>query len=271
MPGAGKLLREWRQRRGLSQFELSLRAEVSPRHVSFVETGRAQPSREMVLKLAEHLDVPLRERNALLLAAGFAPVFGERPLPDPGLAAALQAVQRVLAAHEPYPALAVDRHWNVVASNDAIAPFLSCVAPALRQPPSNVLRNSLHPDGMSSRIMNLPEWRRHLLARLRRQIDRTADPVLSDLLRELLVLPAPALAGAEAPAETSAEDGIAVPLRFKSPAGILNLLSTTMVFGTALDVTLSELAVEAFFPADESTAAALRRLAESRVALARGN
>src|SRR5262249_37841413 len=156
-------------------------------------------------------------------------------------------------AHEPYPALAIDRHWNVVAFNKAIAPFLNCVAPELRKSPINVLRNSLHPDGMALRIANLAEWRHHVLTRLRRQIDRTADPVLIDLLRELVGYPASN--ETEAPTETSAEDGVAVPMHFRSPAGLLDLLSTTMVFGTALDITLSELAIEAFFPANEATAA----------------
>ena len=215
----------------------------------------------MVLQLAEHLEVPLRDRNALLLAAGYAPVFRERALPSPELAGAWRAVERVLAAHEPFPALAIDRHWNVVAFNKAIAPFLNCVAPALRKSPVNVLRNSLHPDGMAPRIANLAEWRHHVLTRLRRQIDRTADPVLIDLLRELVGYPASN--ETEAPTETSAEDGVAVPMHFRSPAGLLDLLSTTMVFGTALDITLSELAIEAFFPANEATAATLRRIAES--------
>ena len=254
----GELLRHWRQRRRLSQLDLALKADVSARHLSFVETGRAQPSRAMILHLAEQLEVPLRERNSLLLAAGFAPAFPERPLQDPALALAREAVERVLAAHQPYPALAVDGRWNLVAANRAVAPFLTCVSPALQQPPVNVLRVSLHPEGMAARIANLGEWRAHVFARLRRQIDLTADAALADLLRELRGYPAPA------EAEPPAADGAAVfvPLRFASPAGVLNLVGTTMVFGTPLDITLSELAVEAFLPGDAETAAALRRLAE---------
>jgi transcriptional regulator with XRE-family HTH domain len=258
----GDLFREWRQRRRITQLDLALKADTSPRHISFVETGRSTPSREMILRLAEQLDIPLRERNQLLLAAGYAPAFPERPLRDPALAGARQAVDRLLAGHEPYPALALDRHWNVVASNQAIEPLLHCVAPALRQPPVNVLRNSLHPEGLAPRIANLPEWRAHLFARLRRQIDLTGDPVLVDLLRELQKYPIPA--SPEGVLTESRDEGVLVYLRFVSPAGTMNLISTTMVFGTALDVTLSELALETFFPADASTASLLRRLAEER-------
>jgi transcriptional regulator with XRE-family HTH domain len=258
----GDVFREWRQRRRLSQLELALKADVSARHLSFVETGRSQPSREMVLHLAEQLDIPLRERNGLLLAAGFAPAYTERPFQDPVLAGAREAVERVLAGHEPYPAIAVDRHWTLVAFNRAIAPLLSCVAPALQQPPINVLRNSLHPDGMASRIANLREWRAHIFARLRRQIDVTGDPTLADLLRELRDYPAPD--GGEPIAADPGGASVVVPLRFVSPAGLLNLISTTMVFGTPLDITLSELALETFFPADPPTAAILAQLGEER-------
>jgi transcriptional regulator with XRE-family HTH domain len=259
-PAIGDLFREWRQRRRLSQLDLALRADVSARHLSFVETGRSQPSREMVLHLAERLEVPLRERNALLLAAGYAPAFTERPLQDPALAGARDAVERVLAGHEPYPALAVDRHWNVVTANRAIAPFLTCVSPVLQQPPVNVLRASLHPDGMAPRIANLGEWRAHIFARLRRQIDLSGDPVLADLLGELRGYPAPG--GDAAPTDRPA--AVVVPLRFVSPAGMLDFVSTTMVFGTPLDITLSELALEMFFPADAATGAILRDLAGGR-------
>jgi transcriptional regulator with XRE-family HTH domain len=258
----GDLFREWRQRRRITQLDLALKADTSPRHISFVETGRSTPSREMILRLAEQLDIPLRDRNQLLLAAGYAPAFRERPLQDPALAGARQAVDRLLAGHEPYPALALDRHWNVVASNRAIEPLLHCVAPALQQPPVNVLRNSLHPEGLAPRIANLPEWRTHLLARLRRQIDLTGDPVLVDLLRELEKYPVPA--SSEGALTESRDGGVLVHLRFVSPAGTMNLISTTMVFGTPLDVTLSELALETFFPADASTASLLRRFAEER-------
>jgi len=256
----GDFLREWRQRRRLSQLDLALKADVSARHLSFLETGRSQPSREMVLHLAEHLDLPLRERNELLLAAGYAPAYRERPLRDPALSGARQAMERLLAAHEPFPAIAVDRHWTLVAANRAIEPLLKCVAPALQRSPINVLRNSLHPDGAAPRIANLPEWRAHVFARLRRQIELTGDPVLADLLRELRGYPVPP--GSEPAPADGGEAAVVVPLRFASPAGMLNLISTTMVFGTPLDVTLSELALEAFFPADAATAEILRRLAQ---------
>jgi transcriptional regulator with XRE-family HTH domain len=259
----GELFREWRRRRHLSQLDFALKADISARHLSFVETGRARPSREMVLHLAERLEVPLRDRNALLLAAGYAPAFRERPLDDPALAAAREAVDRLLAAHEPYPALALDRHWNAVAANRAIAPLIQCVAPGLQKPPVNVLRNSLHPDGLASKIANLAEWRDHLLARLRRQIELTGDPVLVELLCELEDYPVPS--GSHARGADAAEQPIVVTLRLVLPQGALNLISTTMVFGTPLDITLSELALETFFPADAATGALLRRLADQPV------
>jgi transcriptional regulator with XRE-family HTH domain len=257
----GDLLREWRQRRRLSQLDLALDAEISSRHLSFLETGRAQPSREMVLRLAERLEVPLRERNALLLAAGFAPAFRERSLEDPALAAARKAVDLVLAGHEPFPALAVDRHWNLLASNRAVAPFLECLPPALLAPPVNVLRLSLHPEGIAKRILNRDEWRAHVIARLRRQVDVSADPVLAELLRELHAYVAPDDPVPAPPADAYA--GVVVPLRLATPSGPLAFISTTTIFGTAVDITLAELALETFFPADATTAAALRRNAES--------
>src|SRR5262252_3328197 len=185
----GNLLRKWRERRRLSQLDLACEAEISTRHLSFLETGRSLPSREMVLRLAEYLDVPLRERNALLVAAGYAPAFPERPLDDPALQSARQAVDLVLAGHEPYPALAIDRHWQLVTANAALQRLLAGAAPKLLNPPINVLRLSLHPDGLAPRIANLAEWRQHLLERLRRQIDVSADPVLSDLNPELSAYP----------------------------------------------------------------------------------
>ena len=187
----GSLLREWRQRRRMSQLDLALEAEISARHLSFIETGRSQPSREMVLQLTERLDIPLRERNVLLVAAGYAPIFPEKTLDDPALAAARRAVDLVLKGHEPFPALAVDRHWNLIASNAAVPPLLIGADPSLLRPPINVLRLSLHPDGLAPRIANLAEWRAHLLARLRRQIEISADKVLVELLNELAALPAP--------------------------------------------------------------------------------
>lgn len=254
----GDLFREWRQRRGVSQLALALKAEISARHLSFVETGRSHPSREMVLRLAEQLGIPLRQRNALLLAAGYAPAFQERPLDDPALAGARQAIDRLLAAHEPYPALAVDRHWNIVTTNRCIAPLLAGVSPALLQPPLNAVRLALHPKALAPRIANLAEWRAHVLERVQHQVDATGDPVLVDLMNELRGYPG------SAAARTSIANGdsrVLVPLRLITDGGTLNLISTTMVFGTPLDVTLSELALETFFPADTATEALLRRLA----------
>ncbi|WP_238189913.1 helix-turn-helix domain-containing protein [Methylobacterium frigidaeris] len=253
----GEILRDWRRRRHLSQLDLALEAEISQRHLSCIESGRARPSRAMLLHLAECLGIPLRERNALLLAAGYAPVFAERSLDDPALAPARQAVVRILDGHAPYPALAVDRHWRLLAANPAVAPLLDGVDPALLAPPVNVLRLSLHPGGLAPRILNLGEWRAHLLDRLRQQVAASADPVLARLSDELCAYPAPP----NAPLCDGI--GVAVPLVLAVPAGRLSLLSTTTVFGTPVDITLSELAVEAFFPADPGTAALLHRLAPS--------
>ena len=244
----GEQIREWRQRRRISQMDLALEAEISTRHLSFIETGRARPSREMVLLLAEHLDVPLRERNAMLLGAGHAPVYAERPLDDPELAAARRAIELVLKGHEPFPALAIDRHWNMVSANAAVAPLLEGVAPHLLAGPVNVLRLSLHPEGLAPRIRNLGEWRAHLLERLRRQAWLTSDPELAALLDELWSYPT-----AEGSGDSGTLDSVAVPLRLDSPLGELRFFSTTTVFGTPRDVTLDELAIEAFFPADEQT------------------
>jgi transcriptional regulator with XRE-family HTH domain len=252
----GDQLREWRQRRRLSQLDLALEAEISTRHLSFVETGRAQPSRDMVLHLAEQLRIPLRERNALLLAAGFAPVYPERPLTDPALDAARQAVDLVLAGHEPYPALAVDRHWTMVAANKAASHLLAAgIDAALLQPPVNVLRLSLHPLGLAPRIVNFGEWRAHIIARLRQQIDASGDPVLEDLLAELRAYPGGGAQGRE----DAAAAAIVVPLQLRGPGGVFSFFGTTTVFGTPVDVTLAELAIESFFPADAATAEALRR------------
>ena len=255
-PPVGSLLREWRQRRRLSQLELALDAEVSTRHLSCVETGRAQPSREMVLRLAERLEVPLRERNRLLTAAGFAPMYGERRLDDPALDAARAAVDLVLRGHEPYPALAVDRHWNLVSYNRAVPPLLAGVSAELLAPPVNVMHLSLHPQGLAPRILNLAQWREHAFARLRQQIAACADPQLEALFESLQRYPAPAPLRDAAPADAA----MVVPLKIDSPAGVLSLFGTTTVFGTPVDVTLSELALETFFPADEATATALRAL-----------
>jgi transcriptional regulator with XRE-family HTH domain len=253
----GEHLRHWRQHRRLSQLDLASDAAISTRHLSFVETGRASPSREMVLRLAERLQVPLRERNALLVAAGYAPMYRERPLDDPALAAARQAVDLILKGHEPYPALAVDRHWNLVAANAMVPHLLAGADPSLLQPPMNVLRLSLHPLGLAPRIVNLAQWRRHLFERLRQQVQQTGDGTLAALLEELQAYPAPDAGQPELEGE---HIGIAMPLQFRSDKGVLSFISTTTVFGTANDVTLQELTLETFFPADEATASALREL-----------
>ena len=241
----------------MSQLDLALEAEISTKHLSFVESGRAQPSREMVLHLAERLEVPLRERNVLLVAAGFAPVFRERQLKDPALASARKAIDLVLKGHEPYPALAVDRHWTMVAANSAVARLVGDADPSLLQPPINVLRLSLHPKGLSTRIANLPEWRAHLLERLRRQIEVSGDPVLAELLEELRRYPAGSGVSRK-PVANGDFAGVVVPLQFVTDVGTLSFFSTTTVFGTPVDVTLSELALECFYPADAATAEALR-------------
>lgn len=256
----GPLLRDWRQRRRLSQLALASEAEISQRHLSFLESGRAAPSREMLLHLAEHLAVPLRERNRLLLAAGYAPAYPDRPLDDPGLAAARQAVDLILTGHEPHPALAVDRHWRLVSANRAVGPLLAGVAGKLLEAPANVLRLSLHPDGLAPRIGNFREWRAHILARLAQQTHAAADPVLAALLDELKSYPVPPGAMPYRPASGTDHGGIAVPLTLETGAGTLRFISTTTIFGTALDITLSELTIESFFPADSETAAAMRNL-----------
>lgn len=252
----GLLLRDWRQRRRLSQMELALEAGVSTRHLSFVETGRSRPSAEMVLHLAERLDVPLRERNELLLAAGFAPQYAARSFDDPALTEIRDAVSRVLAAHEPYPAIAVDRYWNLIASNGALGPMLEGVASDLLVPPVNTIRLALHPEGVAPRIVNLGEYRADLLERLERSARVTGDPQLTELYEEMLGYPGP-----EAPPPALGA-AVTVQLRLApltgDDGGELAFFSTITTFGTAVDVTVSELAVEAFFPADAETAARLR-------------
>jgi transcriptional regulator with XRE-family HTH domain len=256
----GEQLREWRQRRHLSQLELATEVDISARHLSFVETGRSQPSRGMVLKLAENLDVPLRERNALLISAGYAPMYGALALSDPAMSAARAALELILAGHEPYPAMLVDRHWNLVSANKAAQRFLAHIAPELLQPPVNVLRGTLHPRGFSTRIENLPQWRSHVLARVARDLELTADPTLAELLTELRGYP-----GGEEPFDAE-PPGVVVPMLVSSEAGTLSMFSTTTVFGTAVEVTLSELVLEAFYPADEFTKAALQQVAAGALA-----
>ena len=251
----GALLREWRQRRRLSQLDLASEAEISTRHLSFLETGRALPSRDMVLHLSERLEIPLRERNLLLIAAGYAPVFQERSLADPELQAARAAMDLVLQAHAPNPAIAIDRHWTLVAANRSVAPLIAGVDPELLKPPVNVLRLSLHPRGLAPRIVNLAEWRAHLLERLRRQVDVSADAVLVELLKELRGYPAPSQ-----PPHRPNGAGVVVPFKLHHGDRVLSFLSTTTVFGTPVEITLSELALETFFPADAETAEAVKLL-----------
>ena len=250
----GTLLRDWRQRRRLSQLDLALEAGVSTRHLSFVETGRSRPSPEMVLHLADQLDVPLRDRNQLLLAAGYAPRYAERGLDEPEMAPVRDALDLVLRGHEPYPAIVVDRGWNMVAANPPVALLTAGVTPELLEPPVNVLRVSLHPGGVAPRIANLGEWRAHLLERLGRQVALTGGEGLAALYDELEGYPAPDAAEVHDPLA----GGIVVPLRLRTDGGELAFFSTVTTFGTAVDITVAELAVESFFPADAATAEALR-------------
>jgi len=255
----GDHLRHWRQHRRLSQLDLAAQADISTRHLSFVETGRSLPSREMVLRLAERLDVPLRERNTLLVAAGYAPMYRERPLDDPALAPARRAVELILRSHEPCPALAVDRHWNLLAGNRMLPHLLAGADASLLRPPVNVLRLSLHPLGLAPQIVNLVQWRAHVFERLRQQVNATGDAKLSALMDELRGYPLPE--GAQDVRLEGEHLGVAMPLQFRSGSGVLNFISTTTIFGTPVDVTLQELALETFFPADDATAQALHRLA----------
>ncbi|QPD00014.1 helix-turn-helix domain-containing protein [Qipengyuania soli] len=251
----GQQLREWRARRRMSQMDLALDTEISTRHLSFIETGRSRPSPEVIERLAESLDVPHRARNALLLAAGYAPEYRERALDSDELAAMRDIVDHVLAGHEPYPALAVDRHWNMVAANAAVTILTEQVAPSLLAPPANVLRIALHPDGLAPQIVNYDEWRAHILHRLDRQVEASADPVLAALREEL--------SGYDRQANdnhTGVANDIAVPLIIDTVVGRVSFVSTVTIFGTPVDVTLSELAIEAFYPADRESAQLLQRL-----------
>ncbi|MBB4683379.1 helix-turn-helix domain-containing protein [Amycolatopsis jiangsuensis] len=251
----GELLREWRDRRRISQLDLAISAEISTRHLSFVETGRSRPSRDMVLRLGEHLDVPLRERNRLLLAAGYAPAYGEAGLAAPEMAVVREAVRRLLAGHDPYPAAVVDRSWNLVDANRSLALLTEAVTPELLEGPVNVLRVTLHPEGMAPHVLNLGEWRAHLLGRLRRQVEQTADPVLAELLTELRGYPC---AQPVPEVEIPGPGDIFVPLRYRHRDAELTFFSTIATFGTPLDVTVAELVIESFFPADPGTAEYLR-------------
>ncbi|MEV0296355.1 helix-turn-helix transcriptional regulator [Nocardia sp. NPDC050710] len=245
---AGDLLRHWRLERRLSQLELAGRAETSARHLSFIETGRATPSRGMVAHLCQQLDIPLRERNRVLLAAGYAPAYAEPALDTPAMDAVRAAMRLILDGHQPYPALAIDQNWTMIDANPGVALMLTGIDPALLQPPVNALRLSLHPDGMAPRIANLAEWRGHLLARLVRQIEVTGAPELVELRDELRGYP-----GGETEVVLPEPDQAVVPLRLRHEGHELAFLSVTTVFGTPMNVTVAELAIESFFPADEPT------------------
>jgi len=261
-PSAGELLRQWRQRRRFSQLALALDAGISQRHLSFLESGRSAPSRAMLLRLADHFDMPLEARNALLLAAGFAPIFPQHDLADAELTAAREIIDRILAGHAPHPALAVDRHWTLLSANAAIGVLTARVAEHLLTGEVNVLRLGLHPEGLAPRIVNFAEWRRHLLRRLAHDVALSADPVLADLLDELESYPAP-IAADRSPNPEPPEPAVAVPLIITSPLGPLTFLSTTTMFGTATDVTLAGIAIESFFPVNRQTADAMATFADS--------
>jgi transcriptional regulator with XRE-family HTH domain len=251
----GELLRTWREWRRFSQLELASRAEVSSRHLSFVENGRSMPSRDMVIRLADHLDIPLRDRNRLLISAGFAPVFPERGMEAPQLAGVRDIVRRVLDGHEPYPAAVVDAHWNLVDANKSLHIFTDVADPSLLDEPVNVMRLALHPLGLAPHMVNLGEWRAHALGRMGRRIALTADPQLIALRDELRTYPC------DQPQPEAVLPGpgdIAVPLRLRRDGVEFSFLCTVATFGTALDVTVAELSIETFFPADADSAALLR-------------
>ena len=244
----GRLLRGWREHRRLSQLYLANEAEISTRHLSCVETGRARPSRAFVLHVAEHLDVPLRARNELLVAAGYAPVYTHTYLEAPEMASVRQALDLVLAHAEPFPALVVDRHWNLVRANAGLGLLLHGVAPELLAPPVNVLRVSLHPDGLAPQMEELGAYSAHVLHTLRRQAAVLADPGLLALHDELARYP-----GVQADVPVTEPVGVVLPVRLRTPYGLLSFFTTIARFGTAADVTLAELSIESFFPADEAT------------------
>jgi transcriptional regulator with XRE-family HTH domain len=255
MAMVGEQLRSWRERRRVSQLDLSLQAGISARHLSFVETGRSKPSSGLILRLTEELDVPLRERNVLLLAGGFAPAYPEHGLDAPPLSAITEAMRQVITAQLPNPALAVDGHWELIDANDAVSLLTEGTSAELMEPPVNVLRVSLHPDGMAPRILNLAQWRQHVLFRLRRQADRSGDPFLHELYQELAGYP-----GGEASeaGEPGGSADVVLPIRLRAGDAELSFLSTTTVFGSPLDITVAELAIESFYPADGVTAAFTR-------------
>jgi transcriptional regulator with XRE-family HTH domain len=243
----------------MSQLELALEAGISARHISFLETGRALPSRDMLLRLAEQLAIPLREQNMLLVAAGYAPIFSEQSLDAPSMQAVRQALDLVLRGHEPYPALAFDRHWTLITTNRAVTTLLAGSDPALLQAPVNVMRLSLHPQGLAPQIVNYAEWRGHLLARLRHQLALSADAQLAALWEEVTAYPFPAEAHRSIAAAVPDDAPVAAPLRLRTAAGLLSFISTTTIFGTPIDITVAELAIESFFPLDAATAERMRQ------------
>ncbi|GLX47351.1 transcriptional regulator [Streptomyces hygroscopicus subsp. hygroscopicus] len=256
--GVGPLLRAWRERRRISQLELALRADSSARHISFVETGRSRPSEEMVLRLAEHLDVPVRERNALLLAAGYAPRYPETPLDDPALDALRDGMERLIQGYEPYPALVVDAGYTVVAANRGITMLLDGVPEKLLQPAPNAMRLTLHPEGLAPRIRNLREWRGHLVAQMERQLALHRSDQLRALYEEVTAYPVAGDAPGEEPEEPVPY--FALPMRIEHEGRILSFVSSISTFNTPMDVTVAELAIETFLPADPATAKFLHGL-----------
>ncbi|MGW2858480.1 helix-turn-helix domain-containing protein [Streptomyces sp. NPDC001205] len=258
--GVGPMLRGWREQRRISQLELALRADSSARHISFIETGRSRPSEEMILRLAEHLDVPVRERNALLLAAGYAPHYAQTPLDDPSMSSLREGMGRLLQAYDPYPALMVDATYTVLAANRGIEMLLEGVAGHLLTPPVNAMRLTLHPEGLAPRIRNLPQWRGHLLEQMERQIALLRSETLRELYDEVAAHPVPS--GREDPGDTEAHRAFpfALPLRIEHAGTVLSFISTIATFNTPMDVTVSELAIETFLPADPETAKYLQSL-----------
>ncbi|MET9921354.1 helix-turn-helix transcriptional regulator [Streptomyces sp. NPDC006435] len=262
--GVGPLLRSWREQRRISQLELALRADSSARHISFIETGRSRPSEEMVLRLAEHLEIPVRERNALLVVAGYAPRYAHTPLDDPAMGALREGVERLLEGYEPYPALVLDGRYDVVAANRAVAMLLDGVAEHLLVPPLNVMRITLHPEGLAPRIRNLRAWRADLLAQMRRQIALARSVELRELYEEVAAYPVPEGYGSP---EDAADDGggdaslpFALPMLIEHGGHVLSFVSSIATFNTPMDVTVAELAIETFLPADRDTADLLRSL-----------
>jgi transcriptional regulator with XRE-family HTH domain len=257
--GAGALLRDWRQRRRRSQLDLALETGVSARHLSFVETGRSQPSPELLLALAEQLQMPLRERNTLLLAAGYAPRYRETKLDDPALTAARDAMERLIILHDPYPGVVIDQCWNVILANAAATALAAGLPPNLAGPPLNVFRACLHPDGLARATANFPQWAAYLLGQLHRLNAVTADPAVGELVREIDRYPTVTELGDWHQAARQQPPGVLlVPWQLELDGARLSLFSTVTTFAAPRDVTLAELAVELFYPADEPTATLLR-------------